>query len=77
MEVTNVRRKGGIDKAGRMLTKDSFVKMTMEEGILDVELMDRPGMRSHDAEDNANGGRLDDWTKGLVMVESRLTSPGC
>lgn len=46
-----MRRKGGIDKVGRLLTKDSFVKMTIEEGILNVELMDRSGMRSYDAKE--------------------------
>jgi hypothetical protein len=38
----------------------------MDEGILDVELMDRPVPR--EGEDGANGGELDDGVEGLVVV---------
>ena len=40
----------------------------MEEGILDIELMDRPVPR--EGEDDANGGELDDRAEGLVVVHS-------
>jgi hypothetical protein len=42
----------------------------VEEGILDVELMDRPVPGEGEGEDDANGGELDDGAEGLVVVHS-------
>jgi hypothetical protein len=43
----------------------------MEEGILDVELIDHPVPREGEGEDGLNGGELDDRTEGLIVVHSR------
>jgi hypothetical protein len=43
----------------------------VEEGILDVELMDCPVLREGEGEDGTNGGELDDGAEGLVVVHSR------
>jgi hypothetical protein len=43
----------------------------VEEGILDVELMDRPVPGEGEGEDDANDGELDDEAEGLVVVHSR------
>jgi hypothetical protein len=42
----------------------------VEEGILDVELMNRlvPGERER--EDGSNGGELDDGAEGLIVVHA-------
>jgi hypothetical protein len=40
----------------------------MEEGIIDVELMDRLVPREGEGEDGANSGELDDRAEGLVIV---------
>jgi hypothetical protein len=37
----------------------------MEEGILDVELMDHPVPREGEGEDGTNSGKLDNGAKGL------------
>jgi hypothetical protein len=42
----------------------------MEEGILDVELMDRPVSEEGEGEYGADGGELDDGAKSLVVVHS-------
>jgi hypothetical protein len=42
----------------------------MEEGIRDVELMDRPVLGVGEGEDGSNGGELDDGAEGLVIVHS-------
>jgi hypothetical protein len=42
----------------------------MEEGVLDVELMDRPVPREGEGEDGADGGELDDGAVGFVIVHS-------
>jgi hypothetical protein len=38
----------------------------MEEGILDIELMDRPVTGEGKGEDGTNSGELDDGAEGLV-----------
>jgi hypothetical protein len=42
----------------------------MEEGILDVEQMDRSVPREGEGEDGVNGGELDVGAEGLVVVHS-------
>jgi hypothetical protein len=42
----------------------------MEEGILDIELMDRPVAGEGEGEDDANSGELDDRAEGLIVVHS-------
>jgi hypothetical protein len=42
----------------------------MEEGILDIELMNRPVVGEGEGEDDANRGELDDGAEGLVVVHS-------
>jgi hypothetical protein len=62
--------KGGrVDEAGRLLTVDGLVQVAMKKGVLHVQLMDRPGVRSSDAEDDSDGRWLDNWAKCLVIVD--------
>jgi hypothetical protein len=61
-----------VDEAGRLLAVDLLVKRAMEKGILDTELMYRPGTRSGHAEDDANGGRFNNMTKCLIEVDTGL-----
>jgi hypothetical protein len=42
----------------------------MEEGILDVELMDRPVAGEGEGESGADSGEFDDGAEGLVVVYS-------
>jgi hypothetical protein len=42
LQTANMRRVGGVKKARRLLTVDGLLKMTMKEGILDVQLMNGP-----------------------------------
>jgi hypothetical protein len=42
----------------------------VEEGILDIELMDRPVPEEGEGEDDSNGGELDNRAEGLVIVHS-------
>jgi hypothetical protein len=43
----------------------------VEEGILNVELMDRPISGEGEGQDDANCGELDDGAEVLVVVHSR------
>jgi hypothetical protein len=42
----------------------------VEEGILDVELMDRPIPGEGEGEDGLNGGELDDEAEGFIVVHT-------
>lgn len=44
--------------------------MAVKEGVLHVQLVDRPLSRDRDAEDDPNGSRLDDGVEGLVVVDA-------
>ena len=46
--------------------------MAMKKGILHVELVDRPGAGDSQAEDDPYGGRFDNRTEGLVVVDAVL-----
>jgi hypothetical protein len=50
-----------------LVAVDSLRQSAVEEGILDVELMDRPVSGGGEGEDVANGGKLDDGAEGLVV----------
>lgn len=41
----------------------------MKEHILDVQLLDGPGTRGRNAEDDTNGGRFDHHVEGLIIVD--------
>jgi hypothetical protein len=56
-------RVSGVDEAGGLATVDSFRQSAMEEGILDVELMDRPVPGEGEGEDGATDGKLDEGLK--------------
>jgi hypothetical protein len=47
---------------------DSLRQSAVEEGILDIKLMDRPVPREGVGEDGLNGGELDNEAKGLIVV---------
>jgi hypothetical protein len=44
--------------------------MGVKEGVLHIQLVDRPLSRGRDAEDNLNGSRLDDGAEGLIVVDA-------
>jgi hypothetical protein len=69
-------RGGRVDEAGRLLTEDSLVQVAVEKGVLHVQLMDRPGARSGDAEDDSDGGQLDNRAERLVVVDACDDSDG-
>ena len=65
-------RIGGVDKARWLLAVDSLLQVTVKECVLHVELMDRPGVRGGDAEDDTYRHRFDNRTEGLVVVDAML-----
>jgi hypothetical protein len=61
-----------IDKARRLLTVDCLLKVTVKEGVLHVQLANRPGTGSGDAQNSPNSRRFDHWAEGLIVVDDVL-----
>jgi hypothetical protein len=57
-----------VDEAGGLAAVDSLRQSAVEEGILDVELMDRSAPGEGEGEDGTNSGELNDGAEGLVVV---------
>jgi hypothetical protein len=53
-----------------MAAVDSLHQSVVEEGILDIELMDHPVSGDGMGEDGSNGSKLDNGVEGLVVVHS-------
>jgi hypothetical protein len=43
----------------------------MEKCILDIQLVHWPGARERKRENRAHYSRLDHWTEGLIIVDTR------
>ena len=54
-----------VDEAYRLLAVHGLRQMTVEESILHVKLVDRPGSRSSKAKDDVDRGQLDDGAERL------------
>jgi hypothetical protein len=82
VEPTDMRRVCGVDKARRLLAVDHLVKIAMKEGILDIQLMNRPSTGDGDAEYDADRGGLDNGAECLIIINTRLlreptNNPSC
>ena len=62
---------GKILESGGMSCKHGLHQGAMEEGILDIELMNRPLARESQREHCADRGGLDDLTEGFGKVDAR------
>jgi hypothetical protein len=71
IQTTNQVRVSGVDEAGGLVAVDSLRQSAMEEGVLDVELVDRLVLGEGEGEDDTDGGELDDGARGLMIVHSR------
>jgi hypothetical protein len=52
------------------LTVDDLLEVAVKKGVLHVQLVNRPGVGRGDAEYRPYGGRFDDRTEGLVVVDA-------
>jgi hypothetical protein len=62
----------GREKINWFLSIDSFSKITMQILILHVELMNGPIIGGCNIENNSNSSRLDDRTKGFLIINIML-----
>ena len=72
MKAAHIVGATGINKTRRLLAIDLLVKIAVEEGILDIKLVDRPRTGDRNGEDDADGGRFDNRAERLVEVDARL-----
>jgi hypothetical protein len=63
-------RMSGVDEAGGLLAEHLLLKMTMEKGVGDVHLVNRPAARHDELEHGANGPGLDNLGKGLSEINA-------
>ena len=63
-------RMSGIDEAGGLLAEHLLLKVTMEEGVGDVHLVNRPAARHSELKNGADGPGLDNWGEGLGEVDA-------
>ena len=63
-----------VKKTSWLSAVDSLSQGTMEERIVDIQLMNRPVLVKSQAEDSADGGRLHNGTESLVEVDARALS---
>jgi hypothetical protein len=68
VQLADQTRASGVDEADGLAAVYHLSHSAMEEGILDVQLVDLS--RDGKGEDSSNVGELDDGTEGLVVVHS-------
>jgi hypothetical protein len=72
--VTNQVGVSWIDETRGLVAVDSLSEGVMEEGILHIELLNRPVMGDSSGEHRAHGGRFYNRAESLVIVNSRALS---
>ena len=70
LQQANMIRTYRINKTRRLLAVNRLLQMTMEKSILHIKLVDWPGSRSSDADDDSYHGRFDDGAERLVVVDA-------
>jgi hypothetical protein len=70
--MTHMSREGGVNKARGLLTIYRFLEITMEKGVLDIHLMNGPGVRGGKTKQKANSGGLHNGTEGLIIINTVL-----
>ena len=61
-----------VDESRWLLAVNSLIQMTMKKGVLDIQLMNRPGTRRSNAENNPNRCWLNNWIESLFVVDAIL-----
>jgi hypothetical protein len=59
----------GVNRPNGLSAVDRLRQGAMKEGVLHVELVDRPITGQSKSQDSPDGGRLDHRTEGLVIVD--------
>jgi hypothetical protein len=68
--VTNQVRVSWIDETRGLVAVDSLSEDAIEEGILHIELLNRPIMGDRSGEHHAHGGQFHNRAESLIVVNS-------
>lgn len=60
----------GVDETNRLATINCLKKSTMQESILNIQLMNRPIMRKSERKDNPNSDGFDYWIERLIEINT-------
>jgi hypothetical protein len=71
VKMADVIRAAGINKPWGLLIVDNFIKSTVEEGILDIKLANRPRAGDGKLQNKPDGSLFDNWTESLIIVKVR------
>jgi hypothetical protein len=63
-------KKAAVNKIKRLFHKDFLLKMAMEKGIGNIQLLCGPMKVDCNGKDSSDGARLDYRTKGLCVVNT-------
>jgi hypothetical protein len=63
-----------IGEACGLTAKDCLTEGAVEEGILHIEVLNRPGVRCGESEHRADGGRFLNRAESLIVVHPRALS---
>jgi hypothetical protein len=74
VEPTDHVRARGVHEPRRLTAVDGLGEGTVQEGVLDVELVNWPGASEGQREHHADSGRLHNRAEGLIVVDSRALS---
>jgi hypothetical protein len=72
LDQANVVGRGRVDETRWLLAIDSFLEVTMKKNILHVELVKWPATGRDDTQDGPDDGWFDNWTEGLIIVNTSL-----
>ena len=67
-----MRGKTSVLKARGLLHIDVLGEITMKESIADINLPKTPTVRNSQGKNQMNGGRLDNRTEGITIVNAKL-----
>ena len=72
VELADMAGVAGVEEAGWLLAEDRLGEVAVQEGVLDVQLVDRPVGGDGEGEHDTDGGRLDDGRERLAKVDAGL-----
>jgi hypothetical protein len=67
-----MRWKRRVNKTWRLFHVDLFGKNTIEEGIMNIKLMNLPISRNRNRENQSDSGLLNNWTEGFRIINTFL-----
>lgn len=71
MKLINIYQMIRINKTGELCHINMFGKLSLKEGIINIQLMKRPAMTNNNTENKSYYCGLNNWTKSVMIVHTR------